>query len=315
MLDMNEIVNGILRMMRPIIGEHLDVETQFAADLGKTIADPGQMEQVLMNLLLNARDALPQGGKITIETANTEINGSEAEGHAISPGSYVMLSVSDTGHGIEPGLVDRLWEPFFTTKPEGKGTGLGLDTVRKIIRENRGAVWVESTLGQGTTFSVCLPRALGGNPPGASRAEALNLPALVQVVQNRGSETVLIVEDEEGVRRLLRHVLETRGYRVLEACDGEQALRLYRESLDQIQLVLTDMIMPRMGGRELSDRLSEIAPDVRIVFMSGYTDDVLLRTGALNRGMSFLQKPLRPEALAAKVREALDSPSRPFNPQ
>jgi two-component system, cell cycle sensor histidine kinase and response regulator CckA len=310
-LDLNEIVSGMVRMLRPIIGEHLNVDTQCAPDLGKTMADAGQMEQVLMNLVLNARDAMPQGGTITIETCNTEISKSEAEARGVPAGPYIMLTVSDTGYGIEPAMVDRLWDPFFTTKPEGKGTGLGLNTVRKIIRENRGAVWVESLVGAGTTFFVCLPGVAAASP--SVRADALALP-VVPPLDKAGSERVLIVEDEEGVRRLLRHVLESRGYEVLEAADGEQALRVYREWGGRIQLVLTDMVMPRMGGRELAARLSELVPDVKIVFMSGYTDDVLLRTGELGRGMPFLQKPLRPEVLAAKVREALDSPTHPFSP-
>jgi two-component system, cell cycle sensor histidine kinase and response regulator CckA len=313
LVDVNETVWGMVRMLRPIIGEHLDVRTLCAPDLGKTMADAGEMEQVLMNLVLNARDAMPQGGKITIKTCNTEIGKADAEAHGIAPGNYVMLAVSDTGHGIEPATLDRVWEPFFTTKPEGNGTGLGLNTVRKVIREYRGAVWVESTVGEGATFYVCLPR-VAVPQTAAVRAESQRLPALVPPISKSGSETVLIVEDEEGVRRLLRYVLESRGYNVLEAADGEQALRVYRESDGGIQLVLTDMIMPRMGGRELAARLSEMVPDLKIVFMSGYTDDVLLRTGELRRGMSFLQKPLRPETLAAKVREALDSPTRPFGP-
>jgi two-component system, cell cycle sensor histidine kinase and response regulator CckA len=268
---------------------------------------------VLMNLVLNARDAMPHGGKITIETCNAEIGKDDAEAHRIAPGHYVMLTVSDTGHGIEPAMVDRVWEPFFTTKPDGKGTGLGLNTVRKIIRDYRGAVWVESVVEQGTTFYVCLPRGTAAQAV-VSRLDTLALPPRIQPLTKAGSETVLVVEDEEGVRRLLRHVLESRGYQVLEAADGEQALRVYRETDGRVQLVLTDMIMPRMGGRELALRLTEMVPDLKIVFMSGYTDDVLLRTGELGRGMSFLQKPLRPETLAAKVREALDAPSRPFNP-
>jgi two-component system, cell cycle sensor histidine kinase and response regulator CckA len=314
LLDVNEIVSDLVRMLRPIIGEHLEVETQYAPDLGKTMADAGQIEQVLMNLVLNARDAMPCGGKITIESYNTEINGSDAEEHGVPPGPYVMLTVNDTGHGIEPATIERVWDPFFTTKPEGEGTGLGLNTVRKIVRDNCGAAWVESVVGQGTTFFVCLPRIAMPPVVAPGRGDSLPLPTLVTSTGKRGSETVLIVEDEEGVRGLLRHVLEIRGYKVLEAANGEQALRVYRESSSRIQLVLTDMIMPKMGGRELAVRLGEIVPDVKIIFMSGYTDDVLLRTGELEKGMSFLQKPLRPETLASKVREALDSPSRPFSP-
>jgi two-component system, cell cycle sensor histidine kinase and response regulator CckA len=313
LLDLNEIAAGIIRMLRPIIGEHLGIDTLLAQDLGKIVADPGQIEQVLMNLVLNARDAMPQRGKIVVETRNFEVGAQTAKSHGITPGRYVMLSVSDTGHGIEPGVVDRLWEPLFTTKPEGKGTGLGLSTVRKIIQENRGAVWVRTAVGRGTTFFVCLPEA----QPASSLKPCVDsfvLPCPPAVTAKAGTETVLIVEDEDGVRRLLRHVLESRGYKCLEAIDGEDALRIYQNA-GQIHLVVTDMIMPHMGGRELAGRLLALDPRVRIVFMSGYTDDVLIRTGELGRGMPFLQKPLRPEALVARVREALDSPSRPFNPR
>lgn len=310
-LDLNEIVTGIVRMLRPIIGEHLNLDTVLRPDLCRIVADPGQMEQVLMNLVLNARDAMPHGGKIVVETRNLEISGQNAKAHGIASGRYVMLSVSDTGHGIEPGMLDRLWEPLFTTKPQGKGTGLGLSTVRTIIRENRGAVWVQSAVGLGTTFFVCLPQ---WERPMLGASGTLTLPLPLTQPAKNGTETVLVVEDEDGVRRLLRHVLEIRGYKVLEACDGEEALRVY-QGTTPVDLVLTDMIMPRMGGRELAGRLFGMDPDVKIIFMSGYTDDVLVRTGELGRGMSFLQKPLRPESLAGKVREALDSPSRPFNPR
>lgn len=310
-LDLNEIVTGIVRMLRPIIGEHLNLDTVLSPDLCRIVADPGQMEQVLMNLVLNARDAMPHGGKIVVETHNIEINGQSAKARGVASGRYVMLSVSDTGHGIEPGMLDRLWEPLFTTKPQGKGTGLGLSTVRTIIRENRGAVWVQSAVGLGTTFFVCLPQ---WEKPELGASGTLPLPLSLTKPAKNGTETVLIVEDEDGVRRLLRHVLEIRGYKVLEASDGEEALRVY-EGANPVDLILTDMIMPRMGGRELAGRLFGMDPNVKIIFMSGYTDDVLVRTGELGRGMSFLQKPLRPEALASKVREALDSPSRPFNPR
>ncbi len=333
LLDLNEIVTGILRMLHPIIGEHLNLETALAPDLGKVLADPGQIEQVLMNLVLNARDAMPRGGKIVVETRNFEVGEPGPMGQGASPagqgagaasqiikangvsaGRYVMLSVSDTGHGIDPGIMDRLWEPLFTTKPEGKGTGLGLNTVRKVVQESGGSVWVRSVVGQGTTFFVCLPQAQAPVWERPSSVDPLNLLRPLPLSTQAGSETVLIVEDESGVRRLLRYVLEGRGYQVLEAANGEDALRVYQQA-GQIDLVLTDIIMPQMGGRELADRLCNLDPNVRIVFMSGYTDDVLVRTGELGKGMSFLQKPLRPDTLATKVREALDSPSRPFSPR
>ena len=311
-LDLNEVVTGIVRMLSPIIGEHLKLDMVLSPELGKIVADTGQIEQVLMNLVLNARDAMPHGGKIVVETRNIEISGQSAQAHGIANGRYVMLSVSDTGHGMEPATLDHLWEPLFTTKPEGKGTGLGLSIVRNIIQDSRGAVWVQSAVGQGTTFFVCLPH--WDWHTGLAVSGTRTLPLTVPKQAKTGTETVLVVEDEDGVRRLLKHVLEIRGYKVLEACDGEEALGVYQRS-GAIDLVLTDMIMPRMGGRELAGRLLGLDPGVKIVFMSGYTDDVLVRTGELGGDMSFLQKPLRPEMLATKVREALDSPSRPFNPR
>ena len=313
-LDLNEIVTGIVRMVSPVIGENLHLDTDLAADLGRVLADTGQIEQVLTNLLLNARDAMPHGGRIVIETRNWEMSDEDAHTHGLRSGRYVMLSVGDTGRGIDPGLLDRLWDPFFTTKPEGTGIGLGLSNVKKIIQESRGAVWVESVPGLGATFFVSLPQVQAGVASGRARPGTVFVPRPSAVCAKTGNETILVAEDEEGVRRLLRHVLEVRGYKVLEASDGEQALRLYQQS-GPVHLVVTDMIMPRLGGRELAKRLAILDPNVRIMFMSGYTDDVLVRTGELASGMVFLQKPLRPETLASKVREALDSPSRPFNPR
>jgi len=298
-LNLNAVVADLQRMLGLVIGEHVDLVTDLSADLQQVVADPGQMEQVIMNLILNARDAMPAGGRIRIETANGEISDSLAAEHGIRPGPCVTLSISDTGHGIDTEAMSHIFEPFFTTKEKGKGTGLGLSTVHRIIKENGGDVWVQSGLGQGATFTICLP---SGPHPAHRRAETAPPRA-----QTSGSETLLLVEDEDGVRRLLNHVLNKRGYKVIEASNGEEALRLFERRGSEIQLVLTDMVMPHMGGRQLGERLRELDPHVKIIYMSGYTDDVLVRTGALGPGMSFLQKPLRPEVLAAKVREALDA--------
>jgi two-component system, cell cycle sensor histidine kinase and response regulator CckA len=297
-LNLNAVVADLQRMLGLVIGEHVDLVTDFSPDLQQVFADPGQMEQVIMNLILNARDAMPGGGRIRIETANTEISESLAREHGIRRGPCVTLSISDTGHGIDAESIGHIFEPFFTTKEKGKGTGLGLSTVHRIIQESGGDVWAQSTLGQGATFTICLPRA----PQPANRGVEVAPPR----VQTSGSETLLLVEDEDGVRRLLNHVLHKRGYNVIEASNGEEALRLFERRGSEIELVLTDMVMPQMGGRELGERLRELNPGVKIIYMSGYTDDVLVRTGALGPGMSFLQKPLRPEVLAAKVRETLD---------
>jgi CheY-like chemotaxis protein len=208
------------------------------------------------------------------------------------------LSVTDNGHGISPEAIAHIFEPFFTTKATGKGTGLGLSTVYRIVKENGGDIWVDSAPGDGSTFTVCLPRAAGDTHHSETNGVS-EQPA-------SGSETLLVVEDEDGVRRLLTHILTRRGYKVIEASDGEEALRLFEKRGAEISLVLTDIVMPRMCGQQLGELLEQIRPGTKILYMSGYTDDVLARTGALSPGMAFLQKPLRPEVLAARVRQALD---------
>jgi two-component system cell cycle sensor histidine kinase/response regulator CckA len=306
-IDLNGLIFDMGRMLRPIIGEYVDLQTSLGPGLGKVVADPSQMEQVIMNLILNARDAMPSGGRIRIETTNWDIDRQFAEAHSMAEGPAVMVRISDNGHGIAADALQHVFEPFFTTKEKGKGTGLGLNTVHRIVKESSGDIWVRSAPGEGATFFICLPRAQQPADTADTGGSIRQAPA--------GNETVLLVEDEDGVRRLLTHVLQKRGYNVIEACDGEEAIRIFERKMSDIHLVLTDMVMPGISGRALADKLWAKRPDTRVVFMSGYTDDVLVRTGALGPGMSFLQKPLRPEAVAAKVREALDSPSRPFNPR
>lgn len=306
-LDLNTLIGDMERMLRPILGEHIELETALSPDLGKVTADAGQMEQVILNLILNARDAMPTGGRIRVETANVELDAATAAARGATPGPSVMLTISDTGHGIDAESIERVFEPFFTTKEQGKGTGLGLSTVHTVVKQSGGEVWVRSRPGQGATFSICLPRARAEAEGGDNAAASRPAPS--------GTETILLVEDEEPVRRLLTHILRKRGYRVLGASSGEEGLRIFGEHASEIGLVLTDMVMPHMTGRELADHIEQQCPEMRIVYMSGYPDDVLLRTGALSPGMTLLRKPLRPDSLAAKVREALDSPSRPFNPR
>jgi two-component system, cell cycle sensor histidine kinase and response regulator CckA len=301
-LNLNAVLADLQRMLGLVVGEHVHLETELSADLDQVVADPGQMEQVIMNLILNARDAMPAGGRIRIETANGEISESLAREHGIRPGPCVTLSISDSGHGIDGEAMSHIFEPFFTTKDKGKGTGLGLSTVHRIIKESGGDIWAQSAPGEGATFTICLPSAPFATSRGAEVA-----PPRAQTV---GSETLLLVEDDDGVRRLLNHLLHKRGYKVIEAANGEEALRVFERRGSEIQLVLTDMVMPHMSGRQLGERLRELSPAVKIIYMSGYTDDVLVRTGALGPGMSFLQKPLRPEVLAAKVRETLDATAR-----
>jgi two-component system, cell cycle sensor histidine kinase and response regulator CckA len=314
-VDLNALVADMQSMLRPILGETVELAVALAPDLGRVVADPGQMEQVIMNLILNARDAMPSGGAIRIESANSEVDEAAARDRGIQPGPSVLLSVSDTGHGIDSEDLPRVFQPFFTTKEKGKGTGLGLSTVQNIMRQSGGDVQVRSAPGAGAVFTLCLPMAPHGRDPNPGAAAAGRGSAASAAHPGPGSETILLVEDEDGVRRLLSNVLERQGYRVLEAADGAEAEAMFRSRPHEIQLVLTDVVMPGINGRELGRRLREISPGLVIVYMSGYTDDVLARAGALGPGMSFLPKPLRPEVLAARIREALDSRSRPFNPR
>ena len=304
-LDLNRLVADMDAMLRPIIGEHMEVLTDLSPDLGTVEADPGQMEQVLMNLILNARDATPAGGRIRIHTANGDLDESTASIHGVEPGRYVLLTVSDNGRGIDGASMPRIFDPFFTTKEAGRGTGLGLSNVRSIIREAGGDIWVCSAPGEGACFRVCLPRVE------ETPEEDVPLKASAQ----GGGETVLLVEDEETVRRLLSLILRRCGYQVLEASSGQEALDIFSRRAPEIQVVLTDMVMPNMSGRELGERLQTLRPDTKIIYMSGYTDDVLRGAGALSPGMSFLAKPLRPEVLTVRIREVLDAPIRRSIPQ
>jgi two-component system, cell cycle sensor histidine kinase and response regulator CckA len=315
-IDLSALILEVQGLLRPLIGEYIEVQLELAPDLGPVMADPGQIEQVVMNLMLNARDAMPKGGTIRVETAEREMDVETALAHSIPPGQYVAVSISDTGHGIDSEAMKRIFEPFFTTKAKGRGTGLGLSIVRDIVAGNRGAVWAASAPGAGATFTVCLPRVrMAAEAPASSQSPTPNGRGASSPPAEPGAETILLVEDEEPVRRLLIHILRHRGYQVLEAAGGDEALAIFAQHGDSIQLLLTDMVMPKMSGRELCEHLRAISPRLKVVFMSGYTDEVLVRTGALSPGMSFLQKPLRPDTLTAKVRAALDSPSLPFNPR
>ncbi len=290
-LDLNRLVREMHRMLRPIIGEQVNLDIIPGEPLDMVLADAGQMEQVIVNLILNARDAMPSGGTVRVTTANTEAG--------------VTLSVSDTGCGIETAALPHVFEPFFTTKRDGSGTGLGLSTSKEIVERSGGEIRVQSQPGAGTTFTIRLPRV--------RRMEGAGRPAEEQA--QTGHETVLLVEDEESVRGLLAYMLQSRGYRVLQAASGAEALPVFETHAAEIDLVLTDIVMPGMSGVELAARLRGMRAETPIVFMSGYSGDVLTRTGPLPEGMSFLPKPLRPDVLAAKLREALDRSSRPFNPR
>src|SRR6266568_2328054 len=303
-LDLNRVVADMDRMLRRLIGEDVDLVTRPAPDLGAVRADRGQIEQVLVNLVLNARDAMPQGGKLTIETANVELDPGYVETHeGARAGAYALLAVSDTGSGMDAETTAHLFEPFFTTKEVGKGTGLGLATVYGIVKQSEGYITAYSEPGHGTTFKIYLPRAAA---PGAASPPPPAPPAPQCKATARGSETILVVEDEEAVRSLSRRALEASGYTVLAAADGPDAVRLLERYGGPIHLVLTDVIMPGMNGRELAQRLVQRRPGLRVLYMSGYPGDAIVHRGALEPGTAFLQKPFMPEDLARKVREVLD---------
>ncbi|HEY0349531.1 MAG TPA: PAS domain S-box protein [Pyrinomonadaceae bacterium] len=297
-LDLNAVVNGLITMLPRLIGEHIVVSLKLSSSLGRIKADPGQIEQVLLNLAVNSRDAMPQGGCLMIETRNVHFSAPITRvGSTIEPGHYVLLSISDNGSGMDAEIQAQIFEPFFTTKGVGKGTGLGLSTVYGIVKQSGGNVWVYSEPGKGTAFKIYLPRV-----DEVEEAE-IGLPA---PAASRGNETILLVEDEEQVRNLSKEILEGYGYSVLAAPDGSAGLSLGKEFPGRIDLVLTDVIMPQMGGKELVDRLKSVRPESKILFMSGFTDDAIIHHGVSDDGVFFLQKPFSTECLAAKVREVLD---------
>ena len=300
-LDLNEVVNNTSAMLRRVIGEDIDLRTLLARDLGAVRADPGQLEQVMMNLAVNARDAMVGGGKLTIETANAELDETYTRDHAgaVPPGPYVLLAMSDTGVGMDPETQARIFEPFFTTKPKGKGTGLGLATVYGIVKQSGGWIWVYSEVGRGTTFKIYLPRVEGA--PVAVR------PSVAPAASLRGAETILIVEDQEEVRKLTRRVLEARGYTVVLAESGAEALQVAERHGKPIQLLVTDVIMPGMSGRETALLLTAAHPGMRVLFLSGYADESIVHHGVLEPGIAFLPKPFTADALARKVREVLEA--------
>ncbi|MCL4370811.1 MAG: CHASE domain-containing protein [Chloroflexi bacterium] len=298
-MDLNTVIAGMQPMLRLLIGEDVELATVLDPRLGRVKADRGQIEQVVMNLATNARDAMPQGGKLTLETANVDLDASYSTKHfAVEPGPYVMLAVSDTGCGMDHETQERIFEPFFTTKPKGKGTGLGLASVFGIVQQSGGHIRAYSEPGWGTTFKIYLPVIDEPVVAVGSRITPGD-PAC-------GSETILLVEDEELVRSLARRILQSNGYQVLEAARGEDALRLCKTHAGPIHLVITDVVMPGMSGRELAEQLRYFRTETKVLYMSGYTDDDMVRRGVLQEEMAFLQKPFKPEALLNRVRRMLD---------
>jgi CheY-like chemotaxis protein len=294
------VVAGLEGMLRRLIGEDIDLVVVPAPDIGSVKADPGQMEQVITNLAVNARDAMPRGGQLTLELQNVELDEQYARRHdvVLLPGSYVMLGMSDTGVGMDEVTRRRMFEPFYTTKAPGKGTGLGLSTVYGIIKQSNGFIWVYSEVGHGTSFKIYLPQVAGVV---GDRRRSSN------VMPTHGTETILLVEDERDLRHLTERMLESAGYTVLSAGGGEEAMLVLDRYSEPVHVMITDVVMPGLGGRMLAERLSRTRQPMKVLYMSGYTDDVVVRHGVLDEGMPFLSKPFTVGELLRKVREVLNA--------
>jgi two-component system, cell cycle sensor histidine kinase and response regulator CckA len=299
-VNLNTIIYGMESLLRRSLGEDIQLSVLFADGLSKVKVDPGQIEQVIMNLAVNARDAMPQGGRLTIETSNVELDESYAATHvSVKPGSYVLMSVSDSGCGMDERTREHLFEPFFTTKESGRGTGLGLSTAYGIVKQSGGSIWVYSEPGLGTTFRIYFPRVSAGSP---------SMPATVRpATPISGPATILVVEDETAVRSVAQRILASAGYSVLTASSGHEALNLCERHTGEIHLLFTDVVMPGMGGRELVERIVRKRPNLAVIYTSGYTDNAIVHHGTLDPGTNFVGKPFNASALLGKVREVLGS--------
>jgi CheY-like chemotaxis protein len=301
-LELNAVLADMESVLRRLMGEDREFVLRTAPQLGWVRTDRAQFEQVIINLALNARDAMPQGGRLSIETATVVLSGDDAHRHPgtlVQPGPYVMVAVSDTGRGMDAVTQGQIFEPFFTTKPVGHGTGLGLSTAYGIVKQSDGYIWVYSEPGKGTTFKIYLPRVESGLESAKPRS--------VRLPRARGIETILLVEDDAEVRTMIGRILTQQGYRVLEASDGAAALRLAEEQTETIHLLLTDVIMTDLTGRDLAKSLSANRSNMKVLFMSGYTDSAAVQIGELEPGVQFIQKPFRPDVLVRKIREVLDA--------
>jgi CheY-like chemotaxis protein len=299
-VDLNGLIVTLDNMLRRLIGEDIELKTVLEPGAGAVKADPNYLEQVIMNLAVNARDAMRTGGRLSVRTSRVDL-GEPIDGcPELPPGSYVVLEVSDTGAGMPPDVLGHIFEPFFTTKEAGKGTGLGLSTVFGIVKQCGGDITVRSNPGEGAHFKLYLPRAGGQDTPPDEPAPAMALP-------QADREIILLVEDEYGVRKLVRKMLLQQGYRVLEAASGEEALRLSEQHGGSIHLLLSDVVMPNMSGRELAERLCAIRPELKVLYMTGYTEDAIVQHGVLETGVAVLNKPFLSDALARKLRQVLES--------
>ncbi|GAB4374816.1 MAG: hypothetical protein Kow0042_19720 [Calditrichia bacterium] len=297
-LNLNDVLKNMEKMLHRLIGEDINLEFVLAPEIGRVLADPGQIEQVIMNLVVNARDAMPNGGKLLIETAGVELDQNYARKHpGVTPGKYVLLAITDTGCGMTRKVMAKIFEPFFTTKEKGKGTGLGLSTVYGIVKQSGGNIWVYSEPGKGTTFKVYLPLIEKPAKPATKKAEAARAVG--------DGEHILVVEDEESLRTLLNALLTQLGYVVTLAANGGEALLLVEEKGIKPDLLLTDVVMPNMNGKELVNRLKKCCPELKVIYMSGYTDNAIVHHGILDSSLPFIQKPFTTKGIAVKIREVL----------
>jgi two-component system, cell cycle sensor histidine kinase and response regulator CckA len=296
-LDLNNVVTSMKQLLERVLAEDIDLIIDLDPSLGRVLADPGQLEQVILNMAVNSRDAMPDGGQLVLETSNVEVDETFPRQHVdLHPGSYVTLAVTDTGIGMAPETLAQIFEPFFTTKEVGRGTGLGLATAYGIVKQSNGHISVYSEPGHGTTFRIYLPKAEGN----------VAATAVVETSTPSGTETVLLVEDDLSLRKLAHEILQQQGYIVLEAEDTLDAIRIAEQYAGSIHLLITDVVMPKMNGPTLVHAIHEHCPDAKVLYMSGYTDDAIVRHGVLEPGSPFLEKPFTPGTLARKIRRVLD---------